>query len=119
VLVELFQPTAPFIWIAILFPIVLWLPNSLELLRKFHPALDFPDDLEETPGRTGPSAAQQPVEGKQSFATAKFLRAWTALRNLGHDGLSFNRLSASIMAFLCVLGILALNRGGAFLYWKF
>jgi hypothetical protein len=36
------QPLTPFLWIAVLFPSVTLLPNSLQLLQRFEPALDFP-----------------------------------------------------------------------------
>lgn len=108
----LWQPIGPFLWIIVLFLVVTLLPNSLELLRRFHPALDFEEQAEgynEPPVRPG----QRGAKGK--FAAARFRTAWAKLST----GVSLDPLTATAAALLFVLGVSAMNGGGAFLYWKF
>jgi len=117
----LLQPIAPFVWIIVLFVAVTLLPNSLELLRRFQPALDFPEQLEEA-SRTqlAPSVGVQlRGKAKKPSIAAQLRAVRTAIGHLRQQGMSLSRLTATFIALLCVLGVMALNRGGAFLYWKF
>ena len=113
--------TSRFRWISVLFLAVTLLPNSLELLRRFQPALDFPEELEKAPeSQAAPSVAvQQPAGSRKPPAAAKLRAAWATVGELGHGGIPLSRLTATIAALLFVLGVMALNRGGAFLYWQF
>ena len=90
-ILNVFLPVAPWIWIPCLLAWVTLLPNSLEILRAYHPAVDYPD-----------SAAE-------SRPLPQFAREYGVL----------NRVTAVVMALICLLGILMLNRGQTFIYWKF
>jgi hypothetical protein len=84
----------------LLFVACIWLPNSLELTRRHEPALDF-----------------EPPESERSTATEsaqpRRRRAWIP------GEIALNGAGAAWLAFLFVAGVLALSRGGGFLYWKF
>lgn len=120
-LITFLQPIEPFVWIFILFLAVTLLPNSLQLLRRFQPALDFPDPPEEPrmSRAARSSAVPQHAAEKRPHAGAILRRAWAALRHLEHQGISLNHVTATITALLCVLGIIALGRSDAFVYGKF
>lgn len=100
------QPIAPFVWIVAALLITTLLPNSLELLRRFRPALDFPSERQRAP------AAQTPLAGRLHAAARKLVR-------LKHEGIDLGHLSATIVAGLFVLALIAIGRGGAFLYYRF
>jgi len=115
-----FVPVTSFIWIAILWLAATRLPNSLEVLRPLQPALDFPEDLEEAPALGASSRfIERSAGAKDNFVMAKVRHAWTVAREIDRSGLSLDRVTATIVGLLWVLGVSALNRGGAFLYWKF
>jgi alginate O-acetyltransferase complex protein AlgI len=105
-----------FEWIFVLLLLVTRLPNSLELLRRFQPALDSPPGqepaattdvapsaLREAPG-AGPSRARQTLRGLLCPRSPEMSLTWRA---------------ALFIALLTVLGLLGLQRGGAFLYGQF
>jgi hypothetical protein len=109
----------PVIWIIVLFLAVTLLPNSLELLRRFQPALDFPEQMAQAMGPQTSLEVQQSAGAKSLSAAAKVRIAWAAVAQLRHEGVSPSRLTAMITALLWVLGVMALSRGGAFLYGQF
>jgi hypothetical protein len=120
-ILKLWKPIAPFFWVLVLFLAVTLLPNSLELLRRFRPALDFPEELEEAldPQVSASGTVRQPTGGKRLPAAAKLRVAWAAVGRLGHEGIYLSPLTATLVALLLVLGVIALNTGGAFLYGQF
>jgi alginate O-acetyltransferase complex protein AlgI len=80
-------------WLIVLFFIVLKLPNSLDLMRRFEPALDF-----------------QPVEPQAApIRTVRWAPAEIALTSRSAIGISL----------LTVAGLVAMGRTGVFLYWQF
>ena len=105
-------------WIVVLFLAITLLPNSLELLRRFHPALDFPEENGETRDHEAPTSGAVYQLVRPSTA-GRFRGAWTALRQLGDHGISLNNLTAMFVALLLMFGIMALGRGGAFVYLQF
>jgi alginate O-acetyltransferase complex protein AlgI len=115
------QPVAPFIWIAALFAVVTLLPNSLELLRRFQPAVDFPEGMEteRTLGASLPIGMEPPLEAASTSTPPWFRAGWNAVSRIRHEGISLSGTTATVAAGLCVLGLIALNHGSAFLYWKF
>ena len=96
---SLLVPIVPWTWIAILLLWVMALPNSLELLRPFQPAIDFPEG-------THPHAPVPPPH------TMPFLR-------LVGGGIAISRVGGAVVALLCLLGLTALGRGEKFLYMNF
>jgi alginate O-acetyltransferase complex protein AlgI len=104
-ILTLLQPIAPFVWISVLLLSVMLLPNSLELLRRYEPALDFPE-----PGS---------APGTTLEAGAKLSEWRVKLARLRYRGIELNPLTAAVMAVISALGVMALSRGGAFLYGQF
>ena len=88
---SVFLPVAPWIWIPCLLAWVTLLPNSLELLRAYQPAVDYPEDATEP----------RPLP--------LFARKYGVL----------NHVTAIVTALICLLGVLMLNRGQTFIYWNF
>lgn len=84
-------PLPAFIWIGFLLPAVMLLPNSLELLARFQPALDFPD---------------------VAFGT-------TAATGRGPRGVALNRMVATLAALLMLLSIMSIGHSGGFVYGQF
>jgi D-alanyl-lipoteichoic acid acyltransferase DltB (MBOAT superfamily) len=117
----LLQLIEPFKWIIVLLLAVTLLPNSLELLRRFQPALDFPDKPQEASElQPAPSCAQQqPVRTTGTVALSKLRATRASVWSLWSGGITLNGITAVIVAILCALGIMALGHGGAFLYWQF
>jgi alginate O-acetyltransferase complex protein AlgI len=76
-------------WIAALPAVVTLMPNSCELLERWAPVLEAPDQPR-TDRAWGPLTMWQPS------------RRW-----------------AVTMAAIAVLGVLSIARGGEFLYWQF
>jgi alginate O-acetyltransferase complex protein AlgI len=87
----------PFIWVVAVFAGTLLLPNSLELLRRYHPALEFSTMRKEAP---------------------EHYPRWM-IGKLAREGLSLTPATATAAAVLGVLGIMSLSQASEFLYWKF
>jgi D-alanyl-lipoteichoic acid acyltransferase DltB (MBOAT superfamily) len=85
--------TALTVWIVALFLIVVLMPNSLELMRRFEPALYF-------------EPAKRPAAAAAGARPAALAVAWNA------------RWAVLIAAFF-VFGALGLSRPSEFLYWQF
>lgn len=117
------QPVAPLIWIVALFICTTFLPNSLQLLARYQPALDFPSERPAQSQETDDSASAaigQSVPARSQPALEKAQSAWRKLRLLGHEGLSLtDDLSAVVIALLFFLGVIGLGQGDAFLYGQF
>jgi hypothetical protein len=82
----------------VLFVVVTAMPNSLELLSRYRPALDF---------QRPESDARDPH------------RAGRAVGRLELLDIVRSRLGPPLVAALAVAGVLGLHRVRAFLYWQF
>ncbi len=92
------QFIASIVWLGVLFVIVMAMPNSLELLAAYRPALDF--------------------QGSEPEATESH-RARPILGRLRQMNIVRSRLGPALIATLAVAGVLGLNRASGFLYWQF
>lgn len=114
------RPLAPLMWIGVIFIIVLAMPNSLEVLRRFRPALDFPPKGgESVASEVGTSGK---VSNSLSTDSAKVVRwlavirqAWDSLRS----GVFHDHLTAVFASILFVLGTMAIGRAVPFIYGAF
>ena len=106
-------------WIALVFGIVMLLPNSLELMRRFHPALDFPVAPEEKD--TAPAAARAGTMAKEERVgiSSKLQQLWARAMHLGKVGLPFDGVTAAVVGALFTLGAMAMSRATTFLYGAF
>jgi hypothetical protein len=77
----------------VLLVIVLAMPNSLELLAPYRPALDF-----------------------QGAAASEGRSLWDRLRVID---IVQSRLGPALVATLAVAGVLGLHHASGFLYWQF
>ena len=85
-------------WIVVLLAVAWFMPNTLEIFRKFRPALDFKIPVEPERVAAG-GVATGPVK---SFCAWKFTPSW-----------------AIATALIATIGILALGQPTEFLYWQF
>ena len=105
----------PMAWIFGLLVAATTLPNSLEILQRFHPALDFAQDPRSLQARdltsTRPSDA----------GTVHSMRDWRRVLStlLQYKVSSLDRFTAIIAALLCVLGVASLSRAAPFFYAQF
>jgi len=106
-IVGVFLPVTPWIWFGVLFGWVMLLPNSLELLRMYLPAMDYQNDASE----------RGDLSGAASMSSGVWAKMRTGLR--GSYGISLNALTAAAAAVLCLMGVLMLSRGETFIYWNF
>jgi alginate O-acetyltransferase complex protein AlgI len=98
------------VWIAALMWIALRLPNSLEIMNRFEPALGF--QLMAKAGRkSAPAAASSTsAQADQTPVRANSDPWWSAHLNLRW---------AAWFGLLFVFGVMSLNRISEFLYWQF
>ena len=85
-LVQIFLPITPWVWFAILLGWVMLLPNSLELLRAYGPAVDYPAEASEL--------REVPISTPTSRGP------WAKLRIAFQGGIYFNALTAIVAAVL-------------------
>ena len=116
----LWDPLTPCMWVAASLLVVWTAPNSLELLSRYGPALDFRVGKRNTVRSTTglPRVSAEPV----SRGLGPSGRVGTAFRRLVEAtavGVIFNRLVAFIAAVLAVLGVSALGREATFIYQQF
>ncbi len=111
-------------WIVALILVVTLAPNTMEILSRFQPALNFRARTF-APLQNQVSAVvseMQPIqlEATGAPATVSLVRsAMGAIQRFARDGLALNRLTAMFVALLCALGVLALNDGVKFIYARF
>ena len=119
--IVLIQPISPLIWIMVLFVSVTVLPNSLELLRRFQPALDFPEEPSEvTSPQREPADPPTPYNGRTKSTTiSKLHAAYSSIRDLRYEGVSLNPLTAALFGLLCFLAVAGLSRSDGFVYGQF
>lgn len=118
-MLELSLPIQPLLWIVTLLPIVTLMPNSLQLLRRFQPALDFPqqqpgDDEIEIAGRGSPA----PLRRDESMSW-KLRSGWADLKRVAQEGMELAPRTALLAALLFGLGVMASSHGGGFIYGQF
>jgi len=109
------------IWIMTLLLVVAFCPNSLELLRRFHPAFDFPKEGAAAFLAPG-GVAQQATPEDTAKGTTKFRRARRllgALDEIRNRGVELSPTVAMLLAVLSVLGAMAVSGSGSFLYFRF
>ena len=111
------QPPEGLYWIAALFLFVTLFPNSLELLRRFQPSLDFPESVQNADPTTNQTASLLRNRRNSIVRTVHF--AQLAINRIRIEGLSLNTTTALYAALAFVLGAMALNRSGQFLYFQF
>lgn len=119
-LLELELPVPAFWWFLALIPALNLLPNSLEILRRFHPACDFPQPEDSTPGKhTHQTLAPHYPHGYELPRPEGLRFKWRQLMRVGKTGVGLSSVVATLIALLCALGIFAINRGERFLYGQF
>lgn len=118
----IWAPWEPFKWIFALFCVVFFCPNSLELMRRFEPALDFPvkntqstDEPNSVESHPTAELTKQPV----GRAFPSFRRMWDNMKNAQQAGLTFNRLTAALVGVLFTLGTMAIVHSTPFMYGIF
>jgi alginate O-acetyltransferase complex protein AlgI len=117
--IQLFQPIVGFVCMAVLFIVVMLMPNSLEVLGRFQPALDFPGEVCES--SRYPAADQAAILRPSCRRSALVQILWLA-RSAWHsryDGFNLNRITATILALSGLLGVMAIARSGMFIYGQF
>jgi hypothetical protein len=94
--------TALTLWILVLFMITMFMPNSLELMQRYAPALYF------EPPRQAPKAAdaEAPAPARASWRPSSMTLSW-------------NVRWAILIGMFFVFGALGLSRPSEFLYWQF
>ncbi|GFE91899.1 MBOAT family O-acyltransferase [Steroidobacter agaridevorans] len=107
----LLRPLVPIVWIVLLLLCVLLLPNSLELLGRYGPALNFKSTHSAAHGRTASQASK----------ISRILTPPPLISTNMAPGSPDGRLrrDAVLAAFLFTFGILALSRGQPFIYAQF
>jgi D-alanyl-lipoteichoic acid acyltransferase DltB (MBOAT superfamily) len=98
-------------WIALLFGMVMLCPNSLELMRRFQPALDFPIASQ------APGTVPDTIPAAGPFSRLRQL--WARAMDLGKLGLAFDGVTAAVVGALFTLGAMAMSRATTFLYGAF
>jgi hypothetical protein len=118
----MWPPWGPLKWLVLLFGIVTLCPNSLELMRRFRPALDFPvASPQETPTTAAVVApsAKALADEKCTGVHSRFQRALSRATHLGQAGLAFDGLTAVVVGVLFTLGAMAIGHATKFLYGAF
>lgn len=118
----MWEPWRPFEWILPLFFVVLFCPNSLELMRRFEPALEFPIVASRgggEPNAIGVRMVAVPADRSVIRAFPNFFRIWEAAMDVGRVGLTFNNLTAAMIGVLFTLGTMAIEHSTSFLYGAF
>lgn len=119
-----FQLTKEYAWIVVLLLVVTLAPNTIEILSRFQPALNF-DARTAAPSRDQVAvivSEMQPIQREVTHISAVVSLVWTAMgtiQRFARDCISLNRFTAMLVALLCALGVLALNDGVKFIYARF
>jgi alginate O-acetyltransferase complex protein AlgI len=108
-------------WIVLLLAVVTLGPNSLELLRRFQPSLDFPGPRQPTPAphetKPEPARAHTAMSGIGKLRGVQ--QGWVVAKSLGQAGLTLNWLTATMVGVLFTLGAMAMSHSAQFLYGAF
>ena len=113
-----------FAWVIALILVVTLSPNTMEILRRFQPALYFTARVTEPlPDQASSTISRAQSCGQEVTPFSKKISpAWIAIRAIRQfiqDGIRLNRVTATLIALVCALGILALNDGSNFIYARF
>ena len=108
----------PSIYILALLAAVILLPNSLELLARFQPALDWSGTPMNKPSATS-LEVQRGVAVKHNFLSHSLVKAWRRIEEARSAGVSLGGLTAVLTALICLLGILSLTHSESFVYGHF
>ena len=118
-----FSPWDGLAWLVLLLGVATLCPNSLELMRRFKPALDFPEAPQPTiPTPTPPvaSAAKADAEARIIGAAPPTIqRSWAVMKKIARTGLSLDGLTATMIGLLFELDTMALGHCTGFLYGEF
>lgn len=106
----------PCMCLGLFFLLVIVAPNSLELLSRLHPALDFPPD-----GRDASPASESANVGTSRVARWKErVTAGQEFVSLGRgSGAASMHIAVILYAIFFVLGVSAIERSGPFIYGQF
>jgi hypothetical protein len=119
----LFHPIKDFAWIIALMLVVTLLPNSMEVLRPFRPALYFHAGVAKPLMSQSPSTfCGQRSTGREGISIHRRSCVWGAIRfiqQFAQEGIRLNRLTAILIALICALGMLALGDGDSFIYARY
>ena len=114
-----FIPLVPFLWLATLFVIVLTMPNSLELLRGFGPALEFPIREPAKASQLRLGAGHRLLERAPSVVVRILEAAMSVFQSIHRNDILLGGLSATAIALRGVLRLMALSKSGGFVYGGF
>lgn len=109
-------------WLFLALIIVMVCPNTLELMRRFHPAIDFPGPLQGNGQATSAlegTSVETPADRRSEGAILKLRQLWAITKSLRQTGLSFNRFTATMIGVLFTLGAMAISHSTQFLYGVF
>lgn len=119
-IVEFMRPFHTFYWIGALLLGTLVLPNSLEILRRFEPALDFSRESDGIATSLVLQASSGQSKPKQAKSLVGLLRStWTEFRNVRHEGIYLTKSTAVIAALVWTIGVMAISASNAFIYGQF
>lgn len=106
----------PCVCLGLFFLLVTMTPNSLELLSRLHPALDFPPD-----GRDAAPAPESSNVGASRFARWKerVTAAQDFVSPCRSPGTASMHIAVILYAIFFVLGVSAIERSGPFIYGQF
>ena len=110
---------SPVLWLSVLFAGVILLPNSLELLRRFEPSLDFPEKGAAEVSNGDPTADNETGARRRFDLIQRVVWGILHLKDIGRVGVPLNGLTAVVSAALFVAGATAIGRGAEFLYGGF
>jgi alginate O-acetyltransferase complex protein AlgI len=118
---ELLLPIGAFWRFALLALMVLVLPNSMELLRRFQPACDFPANGGTSGGAEERTATieEPPLNGRLAPVPGSIRYRIVQLRKVHLIGVDLSPFSALAFALTCVLGLMGISHESAFIYGQF
>lgn len=106
----------PLSWIGALFVVVVCMPNSLEIMQRFEPALNFSSrPTEEASSVNQLSVFNVPAEGAPKRLHAGPISDVLA----GREGITLSNATAALVALVFVVAMVALSGSSAFLYFRF
>jgi D-alanyl-lipoteichoic acid acyltransferase DltB (MBOAT superfamily) len=115
-LLLLFHPPATCMWIAALLIVVMTFPNSLELLRRFRPALYFPEDASKQGLRSSVTKDIKECDIEPHSTERGPMKRLSRIKNSGID---ITHMTAAATGIVLAVAVLALERSSNFIYFKF
>jgi len=114
--VQVWQPLTPVICVVALTFVVLVLPNSLELVKRYEPALGF--SSEESPYPLLEKAASGRLKSS-SRSNAVMMSVSERLAMVVRNGLMIGRMLGIVIALLFAFGLAAVTEQSGFIYGQF